>query len=120
MIGGSYYYAEEREKKKIFESKIAQKQVMEKREAWIKELEARDEEDRQIRAKKQAEKERKTVAQGLRAAKETPAPAGPAAVKVGEEKARVEKGVASSVLEEMEGRRFSVVDAVRDLSVFRR
>lgn len=54
MIGGSYYYKEEREKRKAFEGAIAEKKAMEKREAWIRELEARDEEEKELKAQKGA------------------------------------------------------------------
>ena len=92
MVGGSFYYAEEREKRKVFDSVIAQKKVAEKKEAWIKELEARDEEEKELKAKKDAEK-KKLV--------ET-------------------KVVANSTLERTEVRKLGVVDAVRNLAGFRR
>ena len=93
MVGGSYYYAEEREKRKVFENAVAQKKAIEKKEAWIRELEARDEEDRQLRAKKELERKKKLDSV---------------------------KTLASSVIEQTEERRLSVLDAVRELPGFRR
>ena len=110
MIGGSYYYAEERDKRKVFESAIAQKKAMEKKERWIKELEARDEEDRQIRAKKEAEKKRLEAAKALKVEKG----------KAAEGAAATEKGVASSVLEEAEERGVGIFEAVKELAGSRR
>ena len=92
MVGGSFYYAEEREKRKIFESAVAQKKVAERKEAWIRELEARDEEERELRAKKEAKKK-----------------------KLSESKA-----VASSMVEQSEERKLGIVEAVLDLGGFRR
>ena len=92
MIGGSFYYAEEREKRKVFESAIAQKKAAEKKEAWIRELEARDEEERQLKAKKEAQKKRLSEA----------------------------KAVASSVVEQTEERKLGILEAVLDLGGFRR
>ena len=54
MIGGSYYYKEERGKRKAFESALAEKKAMEKKEAWIRELEARDEEEKESKARQAA------------------------------------------------------------------
>lgn len=50
MVGGSYYYKEERERRKAFEGALAEKRSMEKKEAWIRELEARDEEEKREKA----------------------------------------------------------------------
>ena len=86
VVAGSYYYAEERQKRKEFEGTVAERKAMEKRDAWIRELEARDQEERELQARKEAR--RKRIADGL----------------------------AKSALERSEERlRFGVVAAVKDL-----
>ncbi|KAI4146865.1 MAG: hypothetical protein LQ340_005781, partial [Diploschistes diacapsis] len=153
MIGGSYYYAEERQKRKVIEGAIAEKKVMEKKEAWIRELEARDEEDRQIRARKEAERKRleetrtrrilgdeedkqvrvkkeaeKRRLEGMRVKPvlgdegDRQIRARNEAEKGAEEKKLEEtrmKTVASSILEGVEERKPSVLEAVKELAGFR-
>lgn len=50
LIAGSYYYAEDRDKRKVFNGVKAEKRAREKNEKWIRELEARDREDREEKA----------------------------------------------------------------------
>lgn len=90
MIGGSYYYAEERKKRHVFESAIVEKNQMERREKWIKELEARDQEEKALKAQQQAK----------------------AAAKI--------RTPASSSLEETERRQVRVLEAVSRLRGFGR
>ena len=49
LVAGSYYYAEDRDKRKVFEGVKAEQRAREKNEKWIRELEARDREDREER-----------------------------------------------------------------------
>lgn len=85
MVGGSYYYAEERKKRKVFDETVAERKSMERKEAWIRELEIRDQEEKALQAKKDA------VA-----------------------KTRAEK-LAKSALETADTRRLGVIEAVKDL-----
>jgi len=48
MVGGSYYYREQREKEKSRDVKIAEMKAREKQQAWIRELEVRDKEDKEV------------------------------------------------------------------------
>ena len=91
MLGGSYYYAEERKKRKVFESAIAEREQMTRREKWIKELEARDQEDKALQAQQQAKAAAKKI-----------------------------RKPASSSLEESERRQLGVLEAVRRLRSFER
>lgn len=50
MVGGSYYYQEQREKEKSRDATIAERKSKEKQQAWIRELEVRDREDREVSA----------------------------------------------------------------------
>ncbi|KAH0551279.1 Respiratory supercomplex factor 1, mitochondrial [Trichoglossum hirsutum] len=52
LAAGSFYYGKEREKRKEFEGVLAEKKALERREAWIRELEARDQEEKELREKK--------------------------------------------------------------------
>lgn len=63
MIGGSYYYAKEREARKEWEQGVREQKTDEKREAWIKELELRDEEEKEFREKARKLAERRKVAE---------------------------------------------------------
>lgn len=47
LVAGSYYYAEDREKRKVFDGVKAEQKAREKNEKWIRELEIRDREDRE-------------------------------------------------------------------------
>ncbi|MCJ1412199.1 Respiratory supercomplex factor 1, mitochondrial [Ptychographa xylographoides] len=49
IVAGSYYYAEDREKRKMFDGVKAEQRAKEKNERWIKELEARDREEKEER-----------------------------------------------------------------------
>ncbi|MCJ1419675.1 Respiratory supercomplex factor 1, mitochondrial [Xylographa parallela] len=49
LVAGSYYYAEDRDKRKVFDGVKAEQRAKEKNEKWIRELEARDREDREER-----------------------------------------------------------------------
>ena len=62
LVAGSYYYADDRAKRKKFEGVVAEKKAEERRQQWIRELEARDREDQEIRAKKQAARKRAELA----------------------------------------------------------
>ena len=59
MVAGSYYYAEEREKRKTFESAVSERKAVEKKEAWIRELEARDQEEKDFLAMREAARKAK-------------------------------------------------------------
>jgi hypothetical protein len=52
LTAGSFYYGKEREKRKEFEGVLAEKKALEKRDAWIRELEARDQEEKELLEKK--------------------------------------------------------------------
>jgi hypothetical protein len=58
MAAGSMYWQKDREKRKEYEKLQAEQQRVEKREAWLRELEARDEEQKAMRAKMQKRRER--------------------------------------------------------------
>lgn len=62
MVAGSFYYTEERKKRKKFEGVLAERKADEKRQAWIRELEARDAEDQEIRARREAARKRAAAA----------------------------------------------------------
>lgn len=57
IVAGSYYYQHDRDKRKEFEGKVAEKKATEKRDAWIRELEARDREDQEYKAQMRAARE---------------------------------------------------------------
>jgi hypothetical protein len=65
MVAGSYYWESDRTKRKEYDKLQAEKVRIEKRNAWIRELEARDEENK---AADKARAERRLIKQ--RAAKE--------------------------------------------------
>ncbi|KAI1614226.1 hypoxia induced protein conserved region-domain-containing protein [Exophiala viscosa] len=50
LVAGSFFYKDERLKRKVFETALEDKKNAEKREKWLRELEARDEEDKAWRA----------------------------------------------------------------------
>ncbi|KAI9770351.1 MAG: Respiratory supercomplex factor 1, mitochondrial [Geoglossum umbratile] len=56
LVAGSFYYGKEREKRKEFEGLLAEKKALEKREAWIRELEARDQEEKELKEKRKRER----------------------------------------------------------------
>ncbi|KAF2140893.1 uncharacterized protein K452DRAFT_251677 [Aplosporella prunicola CBS 121167] len=98
MYVGSMYWKEDREKRKEYENLSEEKKRLEKRDAWIRELEARDEEDKAMRAKMEKLKQRK---------KESEAAAAAAASK--------EASETRSALEGSEERGLGVMEAVRAL-----
>lgn len=101
IVAGSYYYAEEREKRKVFEGVKAEQRAREKNEKWIRELEARDREDR---AEKEAKRKR-PEGRLAKVEKETK-----------DNTSGVSVGVAKSVLERSEEKwKKGVLEAVREL-----
>ncbi|XP_014559206.1 hypothetical protein COCVIDRAFT_92475 [Bipolaris victoriae FI3] len=46
LVAGNLYWQKDRVKRKDYEKKVAEKERMEKRERWLRELEMRDEEDK--------------------------------------------------------------------------
>lgn len=62
MCVGSIYWAEDREKRKKWDKMLAEKIRLEKRQAWIKELEARDREDEELQRKKEAARAKAAMA----------------------------------------------------------
>jgi hypothetical protein len=46
LVAGNMYWQKDRVKRKEYEKMVAEKQAMEKRERWLKELEQRDEEEK--------------------------------------------------------------------------
>ena len=97
LVAGSYYYAEDRDKRKQFEGVKAERKAREKNEAWIRELEARDREDREEeRRKGEVRKEMKR--------------------RMEEREADVGVGVAKSVIELAERRwKGGILDGVKEL-----
>lgn len=55
IVAGSFYYQDERLKRRSFEKAVEQKKALEKRERWLAELEARDAEDRAWRERVERE-----------------------------------------------------------------
>lgn len=51
IVAGSFFYKDERMKRKAFEGKVEEKKSLEKKEKWLRELEARDLEEREWREK---------------------------------------------------------------------
>ena len=54
MVAGSVYWKTDRQKRKEFDSVIAEQKAKEKNELWIKELEARDDEEKEMKAAREA------------------------------------------------------------------
>lgn len=94
LVGGSYYYAEERAKRKVFDGAVAQRKAKEKNDAWIRELEARDLEEKELEQRKQ--EIRKLRQQGR-------------SDQTKENIKRGDLGIVKSVMEEHEARRFGLV-----------
>ena len=46
LVAGNMYWQKDRVKRKEYEKQVAQKERMDKRDRWLKELEMRDEEDK--------------------------------------------------------------------------
>ncbi len=61
MLVGSLYWSQDREKRAKYDKKLKDQIALEKREAWIKELEYRDQEEQELRLRR--EKARARVAQ---------------------------------------------------------
>ena len=61
LVAGSYYYAEDRDKRKAFEGTKAEQKAKERNEKWIRELEARDREEREEREARARRLERKNA-----------------------------------------------------------
>lgn len=88
LVAGSYYYAEDRAKRKVFDNAVAQKKAQEKNEAWIRELEARDRE-----AKDEEQKRQKAMRRGNKISREeetTPRSEAEAAAGFGQTRSAVE------------------------------
>ena len=129
VVAGSYYYAEEREKRKEFNGILAEKKAQEKREAWIRELEVRELEDREIEKEKQArtkrlrERERalKERAEALEQREKERALAPGTAPKEQDDaddadgKGKVMNKVIKCVTEQMEQQRLGILSAVKEL-----
>lgn len=47
LVAGNLYWQKDRVKRKDYEKQVAEKERIEKRERWLRELEARDEEDKE-------------------------------------------------------------------------
>ena len=127
MVAGSFYYAGDREKRKVFEGVKAEQKAREKNEAWIRELEARDREDKE-EARRKGEMRRDIrrmmdekdafVGAGVAEANEERNADGGigVATSVGERDAEVDTGVAKSMVEVGEERwKGGVLDAVKEL-----
>ncbi|OJD29493.1 mitochondrial hypoxia responsive domain containing protein [Diplodia corticola] len=116
MAAGSMYWSEDRERRKEFDALQQQKKAVEKRDAWLRELEARDEEDKAMRARlekrRAAKREREREA---RAGAKEGGGEGEGEGAAGAEGAGVTE--AKSVVEGGEGRpaEGGVVAAVKDL-----
>ena len=46
MLGGSYYWKEDRQKRKLYETTVAERKAAERKDKWLRELEARDAEEK--------------------------------------------------------------------------
>ena len=58
MLGGSIYWAEDRERRAKFDKLLAEKIHLEKRDAWLKELEARELEEEELRRRAERARQR--------------------------------------------------------------
>ncbi|KAI9891689.1 MAG: Respiratory supercomplex factor 1, mitochondrial [Vezdaea aestivalis] len=54
IIGGSIYYKEDRQKRKVYNEMLALQKAQERRDAWIRELEAREQEEEDLAKKQKA------------------------------------------------------------------
>jgi len=101
IVAGSYYYAEDREKRKVFDGVKAEQRAREKNERWIRELEARDREDKQEKDARMKRLEGRLA----KVEKETK-----------ENTVDLSVGVAKSVLERSEEKwKGGILEAVREL-----
>lgn len=64
IVAGSFFYKDERMKRKDLEAKVEEKKALEKKERWLRELEARDNEEREWREK--IEKKSRDAGPGMR------------------------------------------------------
>jgi hypothetical protein len=64
IVAGSFFYKDERMKRKNFEEKVEEKKGLEKKERWLRELEMRDIEEREWREK--IEKKSREAGPGMR------------------------------------------------------
>jgi hypothetical protein len=92
IVAGSMYYKTERDHRKVFTDELAKKKALEKRDAWIRELEARDREDQDYKANRRA-----MVA---------------AAEEAAQQKKRADE--ARSIVEQCESRGLGIVEAAMD------
>ena len=75
MCAGSVYYSQDREKRKKYDRKLAEQIALEKREAWIRELEFRDREDEEFRRQRDAARiQAAQAAAAARGSLQTPSP----------------------------------------------
>ncbi|KAL1629654.1 Respiratory supercomplex factor 1, mitochondrial [Diplodia seriata] len=105
MAAGSMYWSEDREKRKEFDALQQQKTAVEKRDAWLRELEARDEEEKALRARVE---KRRAMARKEREGREKE-------VQGEERKDGKEAAETKSVVEAAEEKGSGVVAAVKDL-----
>ena len=98
IVAGSIYYKTERDQRKIFTDELAKKKALEKRDAWIRELEARDREDQDYKANRKA-----MIA---------------AAEEAAQQKKRA--GEARSIIENSEGRGLGIIEAAKDAASSRK
>ena len=126
VVAGSYYYAEEREKRKEFTGILAERKAQEKRDAWIRELEVREEEDREIEKEKLARTKRlkereaalKERAEALEQREKERAAAFATAAKGNDGKemeGKILNEVVKCVTEQSERQRLGILVAVREL-----
>ena len=114
IVAGSIYYKEERAKRKEFEGALGERKVLEKKEAWIRELEARDREDKEYQAKRDALRKSKMgeVAETIKSQDDKASQAKKDILS----KVQAEEGVAKAILEQLEqGKSIGVLAAVKDL-----
>ena len=126
VVAGSYYYAEEREKRKEFTGILAERKAQEKRDAWIRELEVREEEDREIEKEKLARTKRlkereaalKERAEALEQREKERAAAFATAAKGNDGKemeGKILNEVVKCVTEQSERQRLGILVAVREM-----
>ena len=90
-MAGSVYWSGDREKRAEFDGVVAERKALEKKEAWIRELEARDREDKEWKSRR--EEVRKAVVENREREK------------LGESPTSV--GASKCIVEELEDRRRS-------------
>ncbi|OCL15061.1 altered inheritance of mitochondria protein 31, mitochondrial [Glonium stellatum] len=116
MLAGSMYWQKDREKRKEFEGVVAERQRVEKREKWLRELEARDEDEKAFKAmmerRRNAEKEGSNIKKVIGEAKDD------VGKRLGEstrQDARAAGQVEQSSVMEKEKEEKGVLQAVKDL-----